>query len=284
MNDDLGSGHTDVLRNTLQSIAQGQQRFATGTGESDEAGFQRVAESILYAERHGYISKAIPHKSYRNGIAQYDLVIVQGGLTPEGEIFLANLTKAVIPNDSHLRLEATERRGNDLDKRQRLSRKEPTQLEDETTWDVFISHASEDKDAFVRPLARELRRSGLRVWLDELILTLGDSLHRRIDEGLSKSRFGVVVLSHAFFAKEWPRKELDGLAARESSGMKVILPIWHGLSREEVASYSPMLAGRLAASSTTGIAVVVQKILAAIDARKEDIARLGQAPKPGAVR
>lgn len=79
---------------------------------------------------------------------------------------------------------------------------------------VFISHASEDTDTFARPLADQLRRRGLRVWFDEFELTVGDSLRRNIDNGLAKSRYAVVVLSPAFFAKEWTKKELDALVAR----------------------------------------------------------------------
>ncbi len=43
-------------------------------------------------------------------------------------------------------------------------------------YDVFISHASEDKDAIVRPLATALRAGELRVWYDEFELRIGDSL------------------------------------------------------------------------------------------------------------
>ena len=62
--------------------------------------------------------------------------------------------------------------------------------------DVFVSHASEDKDAVVRPLAHALRAAGLRVWFGEFALHIGDSLRRKVDRGLATSRFGVVVLSH----------------------------------------------------------------------------------------
>jgi hypothetical protein len=126
-------------------------------------------------------------------------------------------------------------------------------------WDVFISHASEDK-AFVGPLAEGLIKSGLSVWYDTTTLTVGDRLRRKIDEGLSKSRFGVVVLSRAFFAKEWPQIELDGLVAREIEGAKVILPVWHNISRAEVVRYSPILGGVLAADSTDGIDLIVKKL------------------------
>ena len=71
---------------------------------------------------------------------------------------------------------------------------------------------SEDKDAVARPLARELQNRGVRVWIDEGEILLGDSLRRKIDEGLASSRFGLVVLSPSFFDKRWTQWELDGLA------------------------------------------------------------------------
>lgn len=140
----------------------------------------------------------------------------------------------------------------------------PQKTEAPVTWDVFISHASEDKDTFVRALATGLAGKGLKVWFDELTLTLGDSLRRSIDQGLANSRFGIVVLSHNFFAKEWPQKELDGLVAKEKSSEKTILPVWHGLTKDDVAKYSPLLADRVAVSSNRGINQIVKEILAAI--------------------
>jgi hypothetical protein len=117
-------------------------------------------------------------------------------------------------------------------------------------WDVFISHATEDKDEVVRPLAEALQSRGLGVWYDEFELRIGSSLRRSIDEGLAKSRFGVVVLSHAFFAKNWPQYELDGLVTREQTGEQIILPLWHKITKAEVISYSPSLADKLARSTT----------------------------------
>ena len=99
----------------------------------------------------------------------------------------------------------------------------PDVAENPPMWDVFISHAAEDKDAVARPLADALSRAGCRVWYDELTLSVGDSLSRSIDRGLAESRYGIVVLSPHFLAKEWPRRELDGLTVREVSSGKVIL-------------------------------------------------------------
>ncbi len=122
---------------------------------------------------------------------------------------------------------------------------------DDREYDVFISHASEDKDAVVRPLAHALQDAGLTVWYDEFELKIGDSLRRKIDAGLARSRFGIVVLSQAFFGKGWPEYELDGLVTRAVSGEQILLPIWHNVSKQEVLRYSPSLADKLARNTAT---------------------------------
>ena len=131
-------------------------------------------------------------------------------------------------------------------------------------YDAFICHASEDKDSFVRPLANELSRRGIDVWYDEFSLKVGDSLRRSIDRGLTKSCYGIVVLSPDFFRKEWPQKELDGLTALESGLRKVILPIWHKVEKANVLKYSPILADRIAINSSHGIKQVVDELLRVI--------------------
>jgi hypothetical protein len=117
----------------------------------------------------------------------------------------------------------------------------------ETPYDVFISHATEDKDGIVRDLAAALTARGLNVWYDETVLRIGDNLRRKIDAGLASSRFGVVVLSRNFFAKNWPQYELDGLVSREmGGGHQLILPIWHDITKDEVMRASPSLVGKVA--------------------------------------
>lgn len=114
------------------------------------------------------------------------------------------------------------------------------------TWDVFISHASEDKEAIAEPLAVELRARGLKVWLDKTELRIGDSLRRKIDYGLAHSTFGVVILSKSFFAKGWPQYELDGIVGMSVNGDQRMLPIWHEISRDEIAKQSPSLVDKIA--------------------------------------
>jgi TolB-like protein len=137
-------------------------------------------------------------------------------------------------------------------------------------WDVFISHASEDALAVARPLAALLEERGLDVWLDYDQLTLGDSLRARIDHGLANSKFGVVILSKHFLAKDWPQKELNGLAALDSSERKVLLPVWHGVDGAYVARFSPMLADRLGVSTHRGLDEVAAQIVTAVKGRRRD--------------
>jgi hypothetical protein len=90
-----------------------------------------------------------------------------------------------------------------------------------------------------------------RIWYDETELRVGDSLRRSIDRGLSKSNYGTVILSKAFFAKNSPKYELDGLTAREIKGRKVILPVWHGVGVRDVLKYSPSLADKVALNTSS---------------------------------
>jgi len=131
-------------------------------------------------------------------------------------------------------------------------------------WDVFISHASEDKEV-ARPLADALTNAGLQVWYDDFSLKVGDSLRESIDLGLAQSHFGVVILSKCFFDKHWPEQELNGLATREERGKKVILPVWHGVDHNEVRDRYPVLADRLAVNTNKGLQEVVTKLLEAME-------------------
>jgi len=140
--------------------------------------------------------------------------------------------------------------------------------------DFFISHASEDKSDIARPLSQALKGRGHSVWFDEYTLRLGDSLPQEIDRGLAACRRGVVILSKAFFAKQWPQRELDGLITREvNEQTKRILPVWHGVDRLTVAQFSPTLASRLAVSTAAGLDEVVRQIEAALDVAPEATAR-----------
>ena len=143
---------------------------------------------------------------------------------------------------------------------------------------LFISHASEDQRDFVKPLADELAKI-FDVWYAPYQLSLGDSLFQRISEGLTQCDFGVVVLSHAFFSKKWPQAELDGLYALESTSRKIILPVLKDITIDEVAKYSPIIAGKLCVSASDGLSRVVEEIRIAVDVseRKRQLTVVGSA-------
>ena len=142
--------------------------------------------------------------------------------------------------------------------------KTETAVEETKEWDVFVCYAWEDQEEVARPLATFLRDLGLQVWYDEMELRVGDRLRRKVDAGLTRCRFGVVILSESFFGKHYPESELDGLAQREQHGQDLILPVWHGVDVEDVRRHSPRLADRVALKWQDGISVVVTELLKVI--------------------
>lgn len=120
-------------------------------------------------------------------------------------------------------------------------------------YDVFVSHAWEDKEDFVDEFVSELRKQGLKVWYDTDKLKWGDAMRDKIDQGLSKSRYGVVVLSPNYIAehKYWTKAELNGLFQVETINGKTILPIWHNLTKKQVTEYSPIIADRKAMTTAS---------------------------------
>lgn len=144
-------------------------------------------------------------------------------------------------------------------------------------YDVFVSHAHEDKEQIVRPLAESLKKIGINVWYDEFSLKLGDSLRESIDHGLANSKFGIVVLSPHFFQKKWPQNELNGLFAKESVGEKSIIPLWHNIDYEEIVKISPLIADRVAAKTSEGLDLITLKILEVIEPNKDHAVNEGLA-------
>ena len=122
-------------------------------------------------------------------------------------------------------------------------RRKPEDIESGAMYDVFISHASEDKKDFVDPLVDALQEAGIRVWYDTLEMQWGKSLREQIDNGIKRSKFAILVLSKNFFAKRWPQRELDGILAKQDITGASPLPIWYNISFEEVYEFSPTLSG-----------------------------------------
>jgi hypothetical protein len=134
----------------------------------------------------------------------------------------------------------------------------------EYEWDAFLSHASEDKQSFVEPLVVELQKYGVRIWYDQFTLRVGCSLRKSIDDGLAKSRFGIVILSHTFFTKNWPQSELSALFSLQTDGHSVILPVWHNVTKEEIIQYSPLISDLFAVRSDKGLKGVARELVRVI--------------------
>lgn len=132
-------------------------------------------------------------------------------------------------------------------------------------WDVFVSHAHEDKEQIARPIAHLLADMGFRVWFDEWELEVGDSITQKISDGLKYSHFGLVILSKKFFEKKWPRDELSSILNLEIGSSLRVLPIFHQVTIDELRCLEPLLVDRFGLSSEVGLrelaAKVAQKLL-----------------------
>lgn len=137
--------------------------------------------------------------------------------------------------------------------------------------DVFISHATEDKDEVARPLAEALQSRGVSIWFDELSIGWGQPIHRAIEQGIANARFGLVIISAKFMEKQWTQAELDGLYGRQMGqpdGSGIILPVWHRVTADEVQSKLPMIASLKALN--TGVS--------SIEDIADEVARLVKGP------
>jgi hypothetical protein len=102
----------------------------------------------------------------------------------------------------------------------------------------------------------------MRVWYDEFSLHIGDSLNESIDRGIRYSHFGVVILSHNFFAKNWTREELNALFNKaQILGRKIILPVWHKITKEQIYQYSTLLSNKYGILTSRGIDYIANEIL-----------------------
>ena len=132
---------------------------------------------------------------------------------------------------------------------------------DEFEWDAFICHATEDKDTFVRDLANGLTNKVIHVWYDDFTLKVGDSLRKAIEKGISKSKYGIVILSPNFFQKDWPQRELNALLQRDSRNQRVILPIWLDIDYAGIAEHSLLLADIIATKAEYGMDKVIDDLM-----------------------
>jgi len=130
---------------------------------------------------------------------------------------------------------------------------------DKYEYDVFISHASEDKDDVARPLASLLQEFGLRVWFDEFEFRIGDNLIAKLNAGIDESRSGILILSNNFFGKNWTEHELKRLENLAVTENRVLFPVWHKITEAEVREYRASMSEIFARSTATHTVMEIAK-------------------------
>lgn len=109
-------------------------------------------------------------------------------------------------------------------------------------YDVFISHASKDKSDYVESLYMCLRRLGVSIFYDSDSISWGDNWKKAILDGTAASEFAIIVISENFFAREWTERELNKfLKLQNESGQKIVLPLLHKISRDQLKAHYPKL-------------------------------------------
>lgn len=137
-----------------------------------------------------------------------------------------------------------------------------------TIYDVFISHAYEDKDPFVNELALALKKNGLKVWYSGFELKIGDSIAENVNAALRDAKYSIVIVSPVYLEKQWAMAELNALFSQEAERSR-ILPVLHNISVRQIQKRLPILADRFAISSGKNISVIVNKILQVIKGKRK---------------
>lgn len=125
---------------------------------------------------------------------------------------------------------------------------------------LFISHASEDKQPFVRNLAEALKSEDIDVWYDEYEIKPGMSIRESVDIGLASCDAGLIILSQNFFKKKWTIWELNGFIQKMLNGSAMLIPVLYNIKHENLLQISPSLSDILALSSEEGIVAIAQKV------------------------
>lgn len=109
-------------------------------------------------------------------------------------------------------------------------------------YDVFLSHASVDKEKFVQPLYDRLESSGIKCWIDEKEIAWGDSIPKKINEGIKNSKYVMLILSEQYISRVWPNSEIDAAVTQQNKGKKVVLPLFIGERKKLIENY-PLIEG-----------------------------------------
>lgn len=110
-------------------------------------------------------------------------------------------------------------------------------------YDVFISHASKDKEDLIEELYHSLSKLGISIFYDKESLEWGDNWKERILNGTKRAEFAIIVISENFFDREWTERELSEFLNRQNrNGQKLILPIVHNITMQQLQKKYPNVA------------------------------------------
>ncbi|MDQ2084480.1 toll/interleukin-1 receptor domain-containing protein [Xanthobacteraceae bacterium Astr-EGSB] len=151
----------------------------------------------------------------------------------------------------------------------RLTFRSTEYMEARNRWErplAFISHDSRDKKDIAEPLALQLQKWMCPVWFDQYSLRVGDSLREAIETGLKECPKCILLLTPNFLDNNgWTKREYDSIFTRELvEKQRVILPVWHQVTAEDVFAYSPILADRVGAQWSEGVEETARKLLRVI--------------------
>jgi hypothetical protein len=136
--------------------------------------------------------------------------------------------------------------------------------------DIFISHASSDKQDYIQPLANALTTYGVSFWLDNIEIGWGDNFVLKINEGLRSSRFALLCLSKNFLSRPWTESEMSSvLAIQNSDGRKRALPLILN-SKQEIFQTYPLLSALNYREYDLGVDVLARELSETI--RKSNLA------------
>lgn len=238
-----------------------QRQSVTGLNVNDKANVARKRirriRAMLYAwEKFGLDAAAVDHYLRHRGMlnlpANYDrayrnvvygqlafVKMVRGGDDP---LFLNLCSKvlALDPNPS------------------RFIRQMVFGADD---YDVFISHASEDKDEIARPIFEACAKLGLKAFLDEAHIGWGQSFTQKINTALGSARTVLAVITPTSVAKDWPIMEVNTALSLEVSGQKKVVPLIVG---KPDLSKLPLIRGKDAMSWNGDAVAVARRLQAAV--------------------
>ncbi len=126
--------------------------------------------------------------------------------------------------------------------------------------DLFVSHATADKERYILPLTSALFNRGVTFWLDSFEIGWGDNFIVKINDGLRNSRFGLLCLSKNFLGRQWPETEMAAvLAIQNTNGIKKVLPLILN-SKAKIFKIYPILAGFSYREFKIGIDTIAEEL------------------------